>query len=142
MNSVLSRCIRHGPVRAGVPCLPEMSLDGPVTADRGCPLDVRFSNRPFRVKHFQTFHRCSVDVSHGLALLFGIGTEALPSWSPRTRWNNLSGGLAVTRTAGSSDHASSPHPSSREGHLSTAGWSSSVLLSNLILNGCHAGAAA
>src|SRR4051812_46315268 len=65
-----------------------------------------FSNRPFRVKHFQTFHRCSVDVSHGLALLFGIGTEALPSWSPRTRWNNLSGGLAVTRTAGSSDQAS------------------------------------
>jgi len=110
-----------------------MSVDGPVTADRGCPLDGRFSNRPFRVKHFQTFHRCSVDVSHGLALLFGIGTEALPSWSPRTRWNNLSGGLAVTRTAGSSDQASSPHPSSREGHLSTAGWSSSVLLSNLIL---------
>src|SRR5436190_2537084 len=142
MNSVLSRCIRHGPVRAGVPCLPEMSVDGPVTADRGCPLDGRFSNRPFGVKHFQTSHRCSVDVSHGLALLFGIGTEALPSWSPRTRWNNLSGGLAVTRTAGSSDQASSPHPSSREGHLSTAGWSSSVLLSNLILNGCHAGAAA
>src|SRR5436305_13876554 len=128
MNSVLSRCIRHGPVRAGVPCLPEMSVDGPVTADRGCPLDGRFSNRPFRVKHFQTFHCSRVDVSHVLALLFAIGTEALPSWSPRTRWNNLSGGLAVTRTAGPSDQASSPHPSSREGHLSTAGWSSSVLL--------------
>ena len=29
--------------------------------------DVRFSNRPFGVKHFQTVHRCSVDVTHGLA---------------------------------------------------------------------------
>ena len=40
------------------------------------------------------------------------------------------------------DHANSPHPSSREGHLSTAGWSSSFLLSDLILHGCHAAAAA
>src|SRR6202041_133733 len=32
-----------------------------------------FSNRPFRVKHFQTIRRCSVDVAHGLVLLFGIG---------------------------------------------------------------------
>ena len=53
---------------------------------------------------------------------------ALPSWDSRTRWNNLSGGLAVRRTAGPSGHANSPHPSSREGHHSTARWSSSVLL--------------
>ena len=33
-----------------------------------------FSNRPFGVKHFQTIHRYSVDVAHGLVLLFGIGT--------------------------------------------------------------------
>ena len=59
--------------------------------------DVRFSNRPFGVKRFQTIHHCSVDVAHGLALLFGIGTKALPSWDPRTRWNNLMGGLAVRR---------------------------------------------
>jgi hypothetical protein len=39
--------------------------------------DVRFSNRPFGVKHFQTIRRCSVDVTHGLVLLFGIGTKAL-----------------------------------------------------------------
>jgi hypothetical protein len=32
-------------------------------------------------------------------------------------------GLAVRRTAGPSGHANSPHPSSREGHHSTAGWS-------------------
>jgi hypothetical protein len=39
--------------------------------------DVRFSNRPFGVKHFQTIHQCGVDVAHGLVLLFGIGTWAL-----------------------------------------------------------------
>src|SRR5213078_739552 len=65
---------------------PKLGPHGVVTGTRevvvvGLPYVVVFSNRPFRVKHFQTFHRCSVDVSHGLALLFGIGTEALPSWS-------------------------------------------------------------
>src|SRR5438309_4275826 len=54
----------------------------------------RFSNRPFGVKHFQTIRRCSVDVAHGLVLLFGIGTRALPSWDSKTRWNDLLGGLA------------------------------------------------
>src|SRR6266700_6034360 len=34
-----------------------------------------FSNRPFRVKRFQTIHHYSVDVTHGLVLLFGIGTR-------------------------------------------------------------------
>src|ERR1700681_1691232 len=29
----------------------------------------------------------SVDVARGLALLFGIGTEALPAWDSKTRWN-------------------------------------------------------
>ena len=42
-----------------------------------------------------TIHHCGVDVAHGLALLFGIGTKVLPSWDSKTRWNNLSGGLAV-----------------------------------------------
>ena len=101
---------------------------------------VRFSNRPFGVKRFQTIHHCSVDVAHGLALLFGIGTKAVPSWDPRTRWSNLLRGLAVRRAAGPSGHANSPHPSSREGHHSTARWSSSFLLSGLILP-VHAAAA-
>ena len=57
-------------------------------------IHVRFSNRPFGVKHFQTIRRCSVDVAHGLVLLFGIGTRALPSWDSKTRWNDLLGGLA------------------------------------------------
>src|SRR5271155_1158652 len=69
----------------------------------------RFSNRPVGVKHFQAIHRFSVNVAHGLLLLFGIGTNALPSWDPRTRRNNLSGGLAVSRTVGPSDQANSPH---------------------------------
>ena len=56
-----------------------------------------FSNRPFRVKHFQTIRRCSVDVAHGLALLFGIGAKALPLWDSRMRWSNLCSGLAVRR---------------------------------------------
>ncbi len=99
-----------------------------------------FSNRPFGVKRFQTIHHCRVDVAHGLVLLFGIGTKALPSWDPRTRWNNLMGGLAVKVTVGPSGHANSPHPSSREGHHSTARWSSGflLLLSHLILHGFHA----
>ena len=45
----------------------------------------RFSNRPFEVKRFQTIHHDSVDVAHGLVLLFGIGTKALPSWDSKTR---------------------------------------------------------
>jgi hypothetical protein len=55
----------------------------------------RFSNRPCGVKHFQTIRRCSVDVTHGLVLLFGIGTKALPLWDSKTRWNNLFRGLAI-----------------------------------------------
>jgi hypothetical protein len=83
--------------------------------------DVRFSNRPFGVKHFQTIHQCDVDVARGLVLLFGIGTKALPSWDSKTRRNNLLGGLAVSVMAGPSGHTNSPHPSSREGHHSTPG---------------------
>ena len=86
--------------------------------------DVRFSNRPFGVKRFQTIHHTSVEVAHGLALLFGIGTKALPAWDPRMRWNNLLDGLAGKLTAGPSRHTISRHPSSREGHHSTAWWNS------------------
>jgi hypothetical protein len=104
------------------------------------PMNVRFSNRPFGVKRFQTIHDYGVDVARGLVLLFGIGTRALPSWDSKTRWNNLSGGLAVRVTVGPSGHTNSPHPSSREGHHSTARWSSSFLLSHWILCGSHAAA--
>ena len=79
-----------------------------------------------------------VDVARGLALLFGLGTKALPAWGSKTRWNNLWVGLAIGSTAGSSGHANSPHPSSREGHHSTTRWISSFLLLHLILHGAHA----
>ena len=102
--------------------------------------DVRFSNRRFGVKRFQTIHQRNVEVAHGLVLLFGIGTKALPLWGSRTGWNNLYRGLAVNQTAGPSGHANSPHPSSREGHPSTARWNASFLLSHLILLGSHAAA--
>jgi len=103
--------------------------------------DVRFSNRPVWVKRFQTIHEYSVDVARGLALLFGIGTRALPLWDSRTRRNNLSDGLAARVAVGPSGHANSPHPSSREGHHSTARWSSSVLLSHVVRCVSHATAA-
>src|ERR1041384_4340458 len=106
------------------------------------PSHVRFSNRPFEVKRFQAIHHDGVDVAHGLVLLFGIGTKALPSWDSRTRWNDLLPGLTVRRAVGPSGHANSPHPSSREGHHSTARWSSVFLLSDLILRDCHAAAVA
>ena len=99
-------------------------------ADEPTACDVRFSNRPFGVKRFQTIHQHSVDVAHGLVLLFGIGAKALPSWDSKTRRNNLWDGLAVSVTAGPSGHTNSPHPSSREGHHSTARWNSSFLLSD------------
>jgi hypothetical protein len=104
--------------------------------------DVRFSNRPSGVKHFQTIRHYSVNVARRLALLFGIGTKALPLWDSKTRWNNLLRGLTVNVTAGPSGHANSPHPSSREGHHSTVEWNSSFLLSDLILQSFHAAAVA
>ena len=52
------------------------------------------------------------------------------------------GGLTVRLTTGPSGQTNSPHPSSREGHLSTARWSSGFLLSHVILYGFHAAAEA
>jgi hypothetical protein len=49
--------------------------------------------------------------------------------------------LPSNETAGPSGHANSPHPSSREGHHTTARWSSRFLLSDLILHSSHAVAA-
>ena len=113
----------------------------PRSGHSGLRADVRFSNRPVWVKRFQTIHAYGVDVAHGLLLLFGIGTRALPLWDSRTRRNNLSDGLAARVTVGPSGQTNSPHPSSREGHHSTARWSSSVLLSHVVRCVSHATAA-
>jgi len=37
--------------------------------------DVRFSNRPVEVKRFQAIHDSGVNVTRGLALLYGLGTR-------------------------------------------------------------------
>ena len=102
---------------------------------------VRFSNRPFGVKHFQTIRRAVSMSLTGSCFSSESAPRALPSWDSRTRWNNLCRGLTV-RMAGPSGHANSPHPSSREGHHSTARWSSSFLLWDLILHGFHTAAVA
>ena len=104
---------------------------------RRADCDVRFYNRPSGVKHFQTVHHCNVDVTHRARASLRNRRQAVASWG-RMRWNNLYRGLAVRRTSGPSGHANSPHPSSREGHHSTAPWSSSFLLSRLILHSSHA----
>ena len=83
----------------------KLNLNTPLRHKEAGPFraDVGFSNRPFRVKRFQTIHHLGVNVARGLVLLFGIGTKALPSWDSKTRWNNLLGGLAVSLTGGQAD---------------------------------------
>jgi hypothetical protein len=98
-----------------------MSLIGHIRDIARSQIDFRFSKSAVRVKHFQAIHHSGVNVARGPALLFGLGTKALPSWDSKTRWNNLSGDLAVNVTAGSSGRTNSTHPSSREGHPSTVG---------------------
>ena len=43
------------------------------TMSARCPLS---TNRPFRVKHFQTIRRCSVDVASRAHASLGIGAKA------------------------------------------------------------------
>ena len=119
------RVLDFGPtqVLGAAPC----RLSGTKRTSPSRSPDVGFSNRPVGVKHFRLCTNGSVDVARGLALLSGIGSSALPSWDSRTRWNNLMGDLAVD-SGRPSRHTNSPHPSSREGHHSTARWSSSFLL--------------
>jgi hypothetical protein len=74
----------------------------------------RFSNRPFWVKRFHAIHRCNVDVTRGLALLFGIGTRALPPWDSRTGRNNLSGGLTVKRQVQATERTHLIHRPARD----------------------------
>ena len=74
--------------------------------------NVRFSNRPFGVKLFQTIHRYSVDVAHGLVLLFGIGTKALV-WGFLCQGVRQGGEAFLRRFLGS---ISKPVSSSRPAH--------------------------
>src|SRR6476660_2951827 len=92
-------------------------------------LNVRFSNRPFGVKRFQTIHHHSVDVAHGLVLLFGIGTKALPVGIRRRGGTIFRAALPSVdgRTKQTCELTSSIVP---RGTSSTARWGSGFLLSN------------
>src|SRR6478752_7686424 len=72
----------HGFHAAAVACsrvqrnsVPSTHMRCMITANRRARATIAFSNRPFGVKRFQTIHHYSVDVAHGLVLLFGIGTR-------------------------------------------------------------------
>src|ERR1700730_934174 len=99
--------------------------------------NVRFSNRPFGVKHFQTIHHHSVDVARGLVLLFGIGTRALPSWDSRRRWNNLYRGLAVRRRQVQADMRTHLIHRPARDIFPRLGGTSSFLLSHLVTYASH-----
>src|SRR5258705_9960743 len=101
-------------------------------------MDVRFSNRPFGVKHFQTIHQCGVDVARGLVLLFGIGTEAFPSWDSRTRRNNLLVGLAVEERRGPAELLTHLIPLPARGLLPPPGWARGFSLLFFSLTGFSA----
>ena len=90
-----------------------------------------------------TFRLSTVAVSMSLAgsrFSSESALKALPSWGSKTRRNNLLVGLDAHWAAGPSGHTNSPHPSSREGHRSTAWWNLNVLLLCLIQRSAHAAA--
>src|SRR5215470_20282239 len=62
---------------------------GPVGHANSPSLIGRLGSSAFRLSTTTTSRSLA-----GYALLFGIGTKALPSWDPRTRWNNLRCDLA------------------------------------------------
>ena len=102
--------------------------------------NVCFSNRPFEVKRFrddpppQFVARARASLRNRRQGPSMMGSEDKVEQSLPRPYRR--------RTAGPSGHANSPHPSSREGHHSTARWNSSFLLLDLILYGFHATAAA
>ena len=103
------------------------------------PIDVRFSNRPVGVNCFQTIRLYSGPMSRAGSCFSTESAHRPFHHGIRERGGTIF--WAALPSAGPSGHANSPHPSSREGHLSTAGWSSSFLLLDLILHGIHATAA-
>src|SRR6516225_4074663 len=94
-----------------------MGFRGQFARQQSRPAHVRFSNRPDEVKRFQAIHHNSVEVAREHTLLFGIGTRPFHH-GIRGRGGTIFG--AALPSAGPSGHANSPHPSSREGHHSTA----------------------
>ena len=114
---------------------------GSETDTSACSTDVRFSNRPVGVKRFQTVHLCGISVTRGRMLLSGIGALGPSTMGFENEVEQSLPRPYRYRSAGPNGHANSPHPSSREGHHSTTGWSSGFLLLRLVLRGSQAAAA-
>ena len=88
---------------------------------------------------FRTIHRSSVDVAHGLVLLFGNRHQGPSIMGFENEAERSIGRPCRRLAAGPSGHTISPHPSSREGHHSTARWNSRVLLFNGVWLSCRHG---
>src|SRR5262249_47544886 len=119
------------------PSLPDTPSETAALRDFS-PVFVCFSNRPTEVKRFQTIRRHGLDVARGLALLFGIGTTALPSWASKTRGSIQWAALPFAGRQVQADTRSHHIHRPARGHDSTARWNSSFLLSHLIPYSCHA----
>ena len=102
-------------------------------------INVCFSNRPFQVEAFRP-PTTTVSMSlTGSCFSVEIGAKALPSSEFEDKVEqSVPRPYRYRLTVNTSRHANSPHPSSREGHHSTTGWISSVLLLHLIVHGSHA----
>ena len=59
------------------------------------PLAVRFSNRPFGVKRFQTIHQHRIDVAWRVHACLRNQHHGSSIMGFEGRWNNLKNGLAV-----------------------------------------------
>jgi hypothetical protein len=106
---------------------------------------VCFSNRPFGVKHFQTFHhRHSVDVARGLVLLFGIGTNLGPfHHGIRGRGGTISwAALPSEERQVQADMRTHPIHRPARDIFPPRGGALVFSLSGMILNGFHAAAVA
>jgi hypothetical protein len=80
------------------------------------------------------------DAARRLVLLSGIGAKGPSIMGSEDEVEPSLGRPCRQMPAGPSGHAISPHPSSREGHHSTAWWSSSFLLLGSMHRGFHAAA--
>ena len=126
----------------GAGCLGNVRLR-PFSDVARCPLHVCFSNRPFGVKRFPELSIATMSMSlAGSCFSSGSAPGPFHYWVSRTRAEQSFGRPCVLQTAGPSRHTNSPHPSSREGHHSTARWAPKCLHHHrLTLHSSHAVAA-
>jgi len=118
----------HRPPRSS---LPSHELDSdPVRLWGACSADVVMSASLIGRLGSSTFRPSAAAVSMSLTGSC-FSSESAPGpfhHGIRRRGGTIFWAALPIASAGPSGHANSPHPSSREGHHSTARWSSSVLL--------------